>query len=72
MEDTTNTPITLIVKAPNQRIADVTVDCMLEWTVRKLKSHLSDVYPNQPVSLIITLLSILYIFAMGILFITRI
>ncbi|GAB1600106.1 homocysteine-responsive endoplasmic reticulum-resident ubiquitin-like domain member 2 protein [Argonauta hians] len=48
MEDTTNTPITLIVKAPNQRIADVTVDCMLEWTVKKLKSHISDVYPNKP------------------------
>lgn len=43
-----NTPITLIVKAPNQRIADITIVCFLGWTVKNLKKHLSDVYPNKP------------------------
>ncbi|ESO89779.1 hypothetical protein LOTGIDRAFT_124564 [Lottia gigantea] len=41
-------PITLIVKAPNQRIADQNVECTLGWTIRKLKEHLQHVYPNKP------------------------
>lgn len=45
---TDSTPITLVVKAPNQRIADITVVCMLGWTVKNLKKHLADVYPNKP------------------------
>ncbi|KAH3692542.1 homocysteine-responsive endoplasmic reticulum-resident ubiquitin-like domain member 2 protein [Dreissena polymorpha] len=40
--------VTLVIKAPNQRFEDHTVDCMLDWTVRKLKQHLKDVYPTQP------------------------
>ena len=43
-------PVTLVVKAPNQKIADMTVECALDWTIRKLKAHLSTVYPSQPVS----------------------
>ncbi|RUS92010.1 hypothetical protein EGW08_000223 [Elysia chlorotica] len=41
-------PITLVIKAPNQRMADQTVDCMLGWTIRKLKQHLEVVYPSKP------------------------
>ncbi|XP_048254875.1 homocysteine-responsive endoplasmic reticulum-resident ubiquitin-like domain member 2 protein isoform X2 [Haliotis rufescens] len=48
MMDLGDNPVTLIVKAPNQRIADQTVDCFLEWTVRKLKEHLENVYPSNP------------------------
>ncbi|XP_067651489.1 homocysteine-responsive endoplasmic reticulum-resident ubiquitin-like domain member 2 protein isoform X2 [Haliotis asinina] len=48
MMDLGDNPVTLIVKAPNQRIADQTVDCFLEWTVRKLKEHLENVYPSKP------------------------
>jgi hypothetical protein len=42
-------PVQLVIKAPSQRIGDQTVDCMLDWTVRKLKQHLTDVYPSKPV-----------------------
>ncbi|KAK3790483.1 hypothetical protein RRG08_015952 [Elysia crispata] len=41
-------PITLVIKAPNQRMADQTVDCMLGWTISKLKQHLEVVYPSKP------------------------
>jgi hypothetical protein len=44
-----NMPVTLVVKAPNQKIADQTVECALGWTIRKLKEHLSSIYPNKPV-----------------------
>jgi hypothetical protein len=44
------TPVTLVVKAPNQKIADQTVECALNWTVKKLKEHLAAVYPSKPVS----------------------
>lgn len=43
-------PVTLIIKAPNQKYTDQTVSCFLDWTVGRLKSHLSDVYPSKPVS----------------------
>ena len=43
-------PVTLVIKAPNQRVGDQTVECMLGWTVRKLKQHLTNVYPSKPVS----------------------
>lgn len=45
-------PVTLVVKAPNQKVADQTVECALNWTVRKLKEHLARVYPSNPVSLL--------------------
>ena len=45
-------PVTLVVKAPNQRIEDQTIDCFLDWTVKKLKEHLEAVYPSNPVSTI--------------------
>ncbi|KAL5022344.1 hypothetical protein ScPMuIL_001499 [Solemya velum] len=41
-------PVTLTIKAPNQRVDDIAVECMLGWTVRKLKQHLESVYPNSP------------------------
>lgn len=40
--------MTLVVKAPNQKIADQTIECALDWTVKKLKQHLSSVYPSKP------------------------
>ena len=45
-----NMPVTLVVKAPNQKFGDLTVECALGWTIRKLKEHLATVYPNKPVS----------------------
>ena len=44
------TPVTLVVKAPSQKIGDQTIECALDWTVKKLKEHLSSVYPSKPVS----------------------
>lgn len=46
-----NSPVTLVVKTPNQRHEDVQVDCEIGWTVHKLKTHLSNVYPTKPVSI---------------------
>ncbi|XP_063262688.1 homocysteine-responsive endoplasmic reticulum-resident ubiquitin-like domain member 2 protein isoform X2 [Prinia subflava] len=43
-------PVTLIIKAPNQKYTDQTISCFLEWTVGKLKSHLSKVYPSKPLT----------------------
>ena len=43
-------PVTIIVKAPSQKIQDLIVQGELEWTVERLKQHLSNVYPNNPVS----------------------
>ncbi|KAK3085278.1 hypothetical protein FSP39_000958 [Pinctada imbricata] len=40
--------IKLTIRAPNQRVDDQTVECMLGWTVKKLKQHLQIVYPNKP------------------------
>ena len=44
--------LTLIVKAPNQRIEDQRVACNASWTVKQLKEHLSDVHPEKPVSIV--------------------
>ncbi|MEE6465731.1 hypothetical protein FKM82_006668 [Ascaphus truei] len=41
-------PVTLVIKAPNQKYNDQTIDCFLDWTVEKLKTHLSKVYPSKP------------------------
>lgn len=48
--DMIDMPVTLIVKAPNQQIEDQTIHCELNWTIRKLKGYLSEVYPSKPVS----------------------
>lgn len=45
-------PVTLIIKAPNQKYSDQTISCFLNWTVGKLKTHLSNVYPSKPVSVL--------------------
>ena len=50
MDLASDLPVTLVIKAPNQRVGDQTVECMLGWTVRKLKQHLTNVYPSKPVS----------------------
>nr|XP_028606093.1 homocysteine-responsive endoplasmic reticulum-resident ubiquitin-like domain member 2 protein isoform X1 [Podarcis muralis] len=41
-------PVTLIIKAPNQKYTDQTIRCFLDWTVGRLKGHLSKVYPSKP------------------------
>ena len=43
-------PVTLVIRAPNQKYNDQTINCYQNWTVEKLKAHLSDVYPSKPVS----------------------
>ncbi|KAG9329042.1 hypothetical protein JZ751_008248 [Albula glossodonta] len=45
-----DSPVTLIIKAPNQKYDDQTINCFLNWTVEKLKTHLSNVYPSKPLS----------------------
>ncbi|XP_069681524.1 homocysteine-responsive endoplasmic reticulum-resident ubiquitin-like domain member 2 protein [Periplaneta americana] len=46
--DMLDMPVTLIVKAPNQQVEDQTIQCELNWTIRKLKGYLSEVYPSKP------------------------
>lgn len=41
-------PVTIVVKAPNQQIEDQTIHCELDWTIKKLKGYLSEVYPSKP------------------------
>ncbi|XP_039592362.1 homocysteine-responsive endoplasmic reticulum-resident ubiquitin-like domain member 2 protein isoform X1 [Polypterus senegalus] len=48
--NTVDSPVTLVIKAPNQKYDDQTINCFLNWTVEKLKSHLSKVYPSKPLS----------------------
>ncbi|KAJ8273181.1 hypothetical protein GJAV_G00098580 [Gymnothorax javanicus] len=45
-----DSPVTLVIKAPNQKYDDQTINCFLHWTVEKLKTHLSKVYPSKPSS----------------------
>lgn len=40
--------VTLVIKAPNQKIADQKIECTIDWTVQKLKQHLAKVYPTNP------------------------
>lgn len=50
-------PVTLVIRAPNQKYGDQTINCCQTWTVEKLKAHLSDVYPSKPVSVTISFFS---------------
>ncbi|XP_077950769.1 homocysteine-responsive endoplasmic reticulum-resident ubiquitin-like domain member 2 protein isoform X1 [Gasterosteus aculeatus] len=45
-----DSPVTLVIKAPNQKYGDQTINCFLNWTVERLKSHISNVYPSKPLS----------------------
>uniref|UniRef100_A0A672M852 Homocysteine-responsive endoplasmic reticulum-resident ubiquitin-like domain member 2 protein n=1 Tax=Sinocyclocheilus grahami TaxID=75366 RepID=A0A672M852_SINGR len=45
-----DSPVTLVIKAPNQKYDDQTINCFLNWTVEKLKKHISKVYPSKPSS----------------------
>lgn len=47
---TVDSPVTLVIKAPNQKYEDQTINCFLNWTVERLKSHISNVYPSKPLS----------------------
>lgn len=40
--------IQLVIKAANQKFDDHVVHCNLEWTIERLKRHLSREYPNRP------------------------
>lgn len=42
--------VTLIVKSCNQQFEDQEIRCELNWTIRKLKQQLTEVYPTKPVS----------------------
>lgn len=42
--------IELTLKTPNQRFDDIRLKCNEDWTIKKLKEHLQDVYPSKPVS----------------------
>lgn len=42
--------VTLIIRAPNQKYHDQPISCFLDWTVEKLKKHITSVYPSKPVS----------------------
>lgn len=52
-------PVTLVIRAPNQKYNDQTINCYQNWTVEKLKAHLSDVYPSKPVSTFAPVMSVL-------------
>ncbi|XP_066525011.1 homocysteine-responsive endoplasmic reticulum-resident ubiquitin-like domain member 2 protein [Hoplias malabaricus] len=43
-----DSPVILVIKAPDQKYDDQTINCFLNWTVEKLKRHLSNVYPSKP------------------------
>ncbi|KAK2830538.1 hypothetical protein Q5P01_018469 [Channa striata] len=45
-----DSPVILVIRAPNQKYDDQTINCYQNWTVEKLKAHLSDVYPSKPSS----------------------
>ncbi|XP_034401767.1 homocysteine-responsive endoplasmic reticulum-resident ubiquitin-like domain member 2 protein [Cyclopterus lumpus] len=45
-----DSPVTLVIRAPNQKYNDHTINCCQNWTVEKLKVHISDVYPSKPSS----------------------
>ncbi|KAK5861757.1 hypothetical protein PBY51_017210 [Eleginops maclovinus] len=45
-----DSPVTLVLKAPNQKYEDQTINCFLNWTVERLKSHITKVYPSKPLS----------------------
>lgn len=49
-EQGADSPITLIIRAPNQKYDDQPISCFLDWTVEKLKKHITNVYPSKPVS----------------------
>ncbi|XP_013777977.1 homocysteine-responsive endoplasmic reticulum-resident ubiquitin-like domain member 2 protein [Limulus polyphemus] len=38
----------IIIRAPNQTVPDQKIECQPDWTVKDLKDHLSQVYPNKP------------------------
>ncbi|RWS28914.1 homocysteine-responsive endoplasmic reticulum-resident ubiquitin-like domain member 2 protein isoform X2 [Leptotrombidium deliense] len=40
--------IKIIIKAPNQKIGDQTIDCFSDWTVKQLKERISIDYPLKP------------------------
>ena len=60
MAESTPTPLTLIVKTPSQKLKDISVECGLEWSVNRLKQHLSQIYPGHPVSILF--FTTLYVF----------
>uniref|UniRef100_A0A673MG54 Homocysteine-responsive endoplasmic reticulum-resident ubiquitin-like domain member 2 protein n=1 Tax=Sinocyclocheilus rhinocerous TaxID=307959 RepID=A0A673MG54_9TELE len=43
-----DSPVTLVIKAPNQKYDDQTINCFLKGTEEKLKKHISKVYPSKP------------------------
>lgn len=48
----TSTNLKLLIKASSQQFEDVIIESDLLWTVKRLKAHLSVVYPSKPVSIL--------------------
>lgn len=48
--------VTIVVKAPNQQIADQIIQCHHSWTIKKLKDYLSEMYPSKPVRIIYSII----------------
>jgi len=46
--DSLNNMITLKIKAPNQEYDDQSVECVINWSIKEVKDHLSSIYPGQP------------------------
>ena len=42
--------VKLLIKSSNQQYEDHVIESDLLWTVKRLKTHLSVVYPSKPVS----------------------
>lgn len=42
--------VKLLIKSSNQQYEDHVIESDMLWTVKRLKSHLSVVYPSKPVS----------------------
>ena len=46
-----SSPLTLIVKAANQKSPDFRIECESNWSIEDLKLHLSKNYPAKPVNI---------------------
>lgn len=40
--------VKVLIKTPNQKVGDQLLECLLDWTVNRLKLHISETYPGKP------------------------
>uniref|UniRef100_A0A1W7RAE0 Homocysteine-responsive endoplasmic reticulum-resident ubiquitin-like domain member 2 n=1 Tax=Hadrurus spadix TaxID=141984 RepID=A0A1W7RAE0_9SCOR len=43
-----NKSVKVLIKTPNQKVNDQSLECLLDWTVNRLKLHISETYPGKP------------------------